>query len=171
MANPFIGELRVVGFNFAPVGWMNCEGQLLSIAENTALFALIGTTFGGDGQTTFALPDYRGRTMVGTGNQTVLGQSAGVESVTLSTAQMPAHNHVFNADNDGGGVTGDPTQGVYAGLANASRTDACYGTTVNAQAAGDMLTNAGGSQPHENRMPFLAIRVIIATEGIFPSQS
>lgn len=171
MSEPFIGEIRVVGFNFAPLGWADCDGQLLAIDQNDALFALIGTTFGGDGQTTFALPDFRGRTIAHAGNVTVLGEQLGSEKVTLTQSQMPQHNHIMSADNDGGGVTANPTQGVYAGLANASRTDRIYGTPPNAAAAANALTSVGGNQPHENRMPFLVMRVIIALEGIFPPRN
>lgn len=170
MANPFIGEIRVVGFTFAPVGWADCDGSLLSIAENDALFALIGTTFGGDGQTNFALPDFRSRTMAGTGTLT-LGAQVGTESVTLTQAELPAHNHIMSADNDLGGVTPNPTAGVYATLSNAARADKVYSTPSNAQAAGNMIQPVGQNQAHENRMPFTVVRVVIALQGIFPQQS
>lgn len=171
MSEPFIGEIRVVGFNFAPLGWAECNGQLLSIAQNTALFALLGTTFGGDGQTTFGLPDCRGRVMAHTGNSLLLGEMTGVESVTLLQSQMPAHSHSFSADNDGGGVSTNPTQGVYSQLASGAKADKVYGLTANAQAAPNMLQVVGGSQPHENRMPFLCVKVVIALEGVFPPRN
>ena len=171
MSEPFIGEIRVVGFNFAPFGWAKCDGTLISIAQNTALFALLGTTFGGDGQVTFALPDFRGRTIAGAGNQLVLGESLGSESVTLVGSNLPTHNHVMAADNDGGGVTANPTQGVYAQVSNASRQDAAYGNPASGVGAGNMIQPAGGGQPHENRMTFLALNVIIALEGVFPSRN
>jgi len=172
MSTPFIGEIRVVGFNFAPVGWAKCDGSLLSIAQNDALFALIGTTFGGDGQTTFALPNFQSRVMVGTGNNTVLGQMAGAETVTITNQTMPTHQHLMSADNEaGGGNTLTATQGVYAGVANAARGDAMYGNPGTAQAAPNMLGTFGGSQPHDNLMPYLALNVIIALEGIFPSRN
>jgi microcystin-dependent protein len=171
MADPFIGEIRIVAFSFPPLGWADCDGQLLSIAQNDALFSLLGTTFGGDGQTTFALPDFRGRTLVGTGNTYTLGQPDGVENVTLTQGQMPTHTHTMGADTDAGGVTSDPTQGVYATLANAAKADKAYGSPPNAAAAPGMLQPFGGSQPHENRMPFLCMRVCIALEGIFPPRN
>lgn len=171
MSQPFIGEIRVVGFNFAPLGWADCDGQIISIAENTALFSLLGTTYGGDGQTTFALPDFRGRAIAGMGNTMSIGEVVGSESVTLTPSELPAHTHQMGADNDLGGTSTSPAQGVYATLANASKSDKVYGNPGNALASSSMIQPTGGSQPHENRMPYLGIRVIIALEGIFPSRN
>lgn len=168
MAEPFLGEIRAVGFNFAPRGWADCNGQLLSIAQNSALFALLGTTFGGDGQTTFALPDFRSRCAIhADSNSFVLGQAAGVESVTLTSQQIPAHIHSMSAS-AGGGTASNPTGGSYATLVNGAKTDRVYGTPSNGNAAGNMIGTAGGSQPHNNLMPFLVVRYCIALEGIFP---
>jgi len=170
MSEPFIGEIRVVPYTFAPLGWMDCDGQLLAISQFDALFALIGTTYGGDGQTTFALPDFRGRVIMGTGLHS-LGEMAGTETITLISSEMPTHNHLMSADNDAAGITNNPTQGVYATLASAGRSDRVYGTAPDATASGQMIQPAGGNQPHENRMPYLGIRVIIAVEGVFPPRN
>ncbi len=171
MSEAFIGEIRIVGFNFAPRSWADCDGQLLPISQNEALFALIGTTYGGDGQTTFALPDLRGRVMAGMSNNLFIGETLGVELVTLNQNQIPAHTHQMNADSDLGGVSGNPTQGVYATLANATKSDKLYGNPANAQASPAMIQPTGGNQPHENRMPYTAIRCVISLEGIFPPRN
>lgn len=170
MAEPFLGQIALFPYNFAPQGWAFCNGQVMSIAQNSALFALLGTTYGGNGTTTFALPDLRGRVPVGFGQgpglqSYSLGEQAGVEAVTLIQSQMPQHYHGVNCN------TGDPDQGgpgnnflasgqVYAGAASP-------GQAMNPA----MLTPAGGSQPHENRPPFLALNYCIALQGIFPSRS
>jgi microcystin-dependent protein len=165
---PYVGQLLCIGFNFAPVGWALCQGQLLPISGNEVLFQLIGTTFGGDGVNTFGLPDLRGRTALGmgtgsTGTSYVIGQQGGVEAVTLTTSQIPSHGHSANARSAGAG--NDPTNSVIAGgqsiFASATETE-----TMAAAA----LTPTGGSQPHENRQPYLAANWIIALEGVFPSQ-
>jgi microcystin-dependent protein len=172
MSEPFIGSIVLFCGNFAPKGWATCDGQLLSIAQNSALFSILGTTFGGNGQTTFALPDLRGRVPLHPGSGPglspyPLGASLGVESVTLSAPQMPAHNHGFSvACSDGAPSTPSPVGAV---MANQDQTPfyAASGTSV--MAAGTSTT-VGGSQPHENRQPVLAINFIIALEGIYPSR-
>jgi microcystin-dependent protein len=168
MAEPFIGEIRVVGFNFEPRGWAKCDGQLLPIAQFDALFSLIGTTYGGDGQTTFALPDLRGRTMAGMGNL-FIGEPVGVEAVTLSTSNLPAHSHAMRAGTVGS-LT-NPTQGVQSSYVGGARADRLYSTTSTGVAATSMIEPIGGSQPHDNRMPYLGVLCVIALEGIFPPRN
>ena len=166
MSEPFLSEIRIVSFNYPPRGWAFCNGQLLQINQNQALFALLGTTYGGNGQTTFALPDLRGRVPMHTGNGHTLGERAGTSSVTITQTQMPAHNHLINVTNNNG-ASPLPT-GNYLGAVNAM-----YGplggslTTMSPQS----VTNVGGSQAHENRQPLLALSFCIALVGIFPSQN
>ena len=174
MSDPYLGEVRMFGGNFAPRDWAPCDGRLLSISEYDALFNLLGTTYGGDGQTTFGVPDLRGRLPIhaGTphgGSTYTLGESAGSESVTLTTAQLAAHSHPLLASAspaDGA----DPTGNVLAG----SDSQSFYGPANPDKAAAmntGFVTSAGGSQPHYNMQPFLCVTFIIALEGIFPSQS
>lgn len=170
MSEPFIGEIRIVPYNFAPLGWADCNGQLLSIAENDALFALIGTTYGGDGQTTFALPNFQSRVIMGVGNHQ-LGEMGGEETHTLSVPELPSHSHLMSADIDQAGIVANPSQGVYATLSTAGRADRAYSTTSNTTANPAMIQPVGGSQPHENRMPYLGMRAIIALEGVFPPRN
>jgi microcystin-dependent protein len=170
MSTPYIGEIRMVGFNFAPVDWALCNGQLLPISQNTALFQLIGTTYGGDGQTTFALPNLQSRIPFhmgsNAGNTLVLGQVSGTETVTLLTSQIPSHSHTLAA-NSGSGAQSTPAGGVWAG----SPLDE-FSTNAAAHAmASSALANTGGGQPHDNTKPFLVINFIISLFGIFPSQS
>ncbi|MCU1356488.1 MAG: Tail Collar domain protein [Acidimicrobiales bacterium] len=165
MTEPMIGEIRMVGFTFAPRGWAMCNGQLLPISQNTALFSLLGTTYGGNGQTTFGLPDFRGRMPVHRGQGPGLanrdqGEAAGVEAVTLTTAEIPAHQHA------GAASTGDPTSNRATGTAPAR--GGAYGQPDGAGAAGSLV---GGSQPHPNLPPYLVVNFIIALEGIFPSRN
>lgn len=173
MADPFLGEIRMFGGNFPPVGWAFCNGAVQDISQNAALFQLIGTTYGGDGQTTFNLPDLQGRAPMHMGQgpgitQTyVIGQKLGVESVTLTAQQIPAHNHSMQASTDAANqITGK--DGV---LAATSQLNVYFATTTPDQTlnAGSVQA-AGGSQPHENMMPFLCISFIIAVNGIFPTQ-
>ncbi len=167
---PYLGEIRYVGFSFAPQGWALCNGQLLSIAQNTALFTLLGTTYGGDGKTTFALPDMRGRVPVATGQgvnltDRVIGSTGGQESVTLTGPQMPKHRHALKAVS-GAGNSKAPSGNA---LANSS-TVAIYSNQapdVTLQAAS--MTSQGSGQPHENMQPFLAVTCIIALQGIYPT--
>ncbi len=172
---PFIGEISIFAGNFAPRGWAFCQGQILSIAQNTALFSLLGTTYGGNGQTTFALPDLRGRVLVGPGQGPGLqpysmGQTGGQENVTLNITQMPAHNHAvqMNVSNSPGNFA-EPG-GHYLAASdqrNHQYTDQAGGGAL----AGGLVNIAGGSQPHENRQPYLCINFIIALEGIYPSRN
>ncbi|HKP03560.1 MAG TPA: tail fiber protein [Chthoniobacterales bacterium] len=166
MSNPFIGEIRMFGGNFAPAGWAFCEGQLLPISENDALFTLIGTTYGGDGQETFALPDLRGRLPIHQGNGFVLAQTGGTEEVTLTVQQIPSHTHALLASSAAANSTAatnmvpaKPDKNLYRpGPAN---------VPMAAQAVGP----AGGSQPHTNFQPYLCINFIISLFGIFPPPS
>jgi microcystin-dependent protein len=165
MANPYVGEIRMFAGNFAPNGWMFCDGQLLPISENETLFQLIGTTYGGDGQETFALPDLRSRVPVHNGNGLILAESRGVESVTLTTQQIPGHTHAHSASASAASTTGNPT-----GLTADAGTTLIYGAgapsiPLNAAA----VSTVGGSQPHDNMAPFLAVNYIISLFGIFPS--
>ena len=154
------------GGNFAPQGWTLCAGQLLSIAGNSALFNLIGTTYGGDGQSTFAVPNLQSRVPVHRGNGLVQGSFGGEETVTLTANQLPQHTHVASANASAGTQT-NPTGNLWAGSPNNP-----YATpgTIDTQMAPGALEPAGGGQPHDNMIPFLAINFIIALEGIYPSQ-
>ncbi len=165
---PFIGQLMCVGFNFAPKGWALCNGALLPISSNTALFSLLGTTYGGDGVTTFALPDLRGRMPLGFGQAPglqnyVQGQKAGTETVTLTVGEIPAHSHTarcFSGDpSDTTPVNGVPAAG------------GSYSLTADSNMAAAMIQPAGGNQPHPNMQPYLVVNWIIALQGIFPSRS
>jgi microcystin-dependent protein len=169
MGQPYIGEIRMFAGNYAPAGWAFCDGAILSIAENDTLFALIGTTYGGDGQTTFALPDLRGRIPIhqGTalGNTYVLAEQVGVETVTLTSNQAPIHSHAWNTT--GVADTAKLSDGYVANGPVASFTSA--GPTV---ALGtSTIASSGGGQPHENMGPYLAVNFIISLFGIFPSQT
>jgi microcystin-dependent protein len=174
MSTPFVGEIRMFGGNFAPSGWAFCSGQIVSIAENEVLFNLIGTTYGGDGQTTFALPDLRGRLPVhlGTalGSTFVLGQAAGVEQVTLTTNQIPSHTHPLIAtSNQATGST--PSASVLPGR-TALATTTPYGSDAPIiSMSPSAISTVGGSQPHSNVQPFLCINFIISLFGVFPSPS
>ncbi len=167
----FIGEIRPIAFAYAPRGWAFCAGQTMSISQNAALFSLLGTTFGGDGVTTFRLPDLQGRIPLGTGNGYIQGQKGGTENVSLTVNQMPAHTHDMNATVNVAeeAVESSPTNHYPAAGANQQFT-----TAASAQMAASVaqlaVQPAGGSQPHENRQPFQAINYIIALNGIFPSR-
>jgi microcystin-dependent protein len=167
----YLGEIRQFGGNFAPVDFMFCNGQLLSIAENDALYALLGTTYGGDGVTTFGLPDLRGRIPIGQGQgpglaNYTLGQIGGAETVTLSTAQMPGHTHSIAV-----GGTATTTTAANNVVAQATTNAFAATGTPTVSLAGSTLSSTGGNQPHENMPPFLATNFIICVAGIFPSQS
>jgi len=171
MSEPFLGQILLVPYNFAPRGWAFCQGQLLSISQNTALFSLLGTTYGGNGQTTFALPDLRGRVAISSGQGPGLqnydiGGTGGTESVTLTLNQMPSHNHQALAVDD------DATTSIPGNHALANITPKGY-TTKNPTAAMSpgMIGNTGGNQPFENRAPYLTLNYCIALEGIFPSRN
>jgi len=169
MSGPFIGEIRMFAGNFAPVGWAFCNGALIPISENDALFNLIGTTYGGDGQNTFALPNLQSRIPVHVGPGFALGQSGGVETVTLTTSQIPAHSHVPQAQSAAlASNVSSPANAVWANSTlgqfdNANPPDSTM-------AAGGMGPS-GGSQPHDNMVPFLVINFILSLFGIFPSQT
>ncbi|MCA1633540.1 MAG: tail fiber protein [Acidobacteria bacterium] len=167
MAQPYVGEIRMFAGNFAPAGWMFCEGQLLPISENETLFNLIGTTYGGDGQSTFGLPDLRGRLPIHQGNGFILAASGGAEEVTLTTQQIPVHNHPF-LGSKGVGNQASPVGFLPAASNTVSLYKAAAPTNpMNAQAAGP----TGGSQPHTNFQPYLCVDFIISLFGIFPSQT
>ena len=173
MSSPYIGEIRMFGGNFAPAGWAFCNGQLIAISENDTLFNLIGTTYGGDGQQTFALPNLQSRVPIhqGTGPglpTVVIGQTGGVESVTLTTQQIPVHTHITVGSMSVGSAA-TPTPGEWLATATAANitpygTDAPL-TTLNAAS----ISLTGGSQPHENVQPYLCVNFIISLFGIFPS--
>ncbi len=169
MSSPFIGEIRMFGGNFAPVGWAFCDGALMAIAQNDALFNLIGTTYGGDGQTTFALPNLQSRVPVHVGPGFALGQAGGAESVTLTTSQIPAHSHVPQASTSSTSppnVSG-PANNVWAQSTLNNYSAAAPGSNMDPAAIGP----AGGSQPHDNMVPFLVINFILSLFGVFPSQT
>jgi microcystin-dependent protein len=172
MSNPFIGEIRMFGGNFAPAGWAFCNGATIPISENDALFTLIGTTYGGDGQETFNLPNLQSRIPIhaGTGadgNTYVLGEMAGVESVTLTTQQMPIHNHAMIATGEIGSASSSAGNILAQSSAIKMYTASAPSVALNAAA----ITPVGGSQPHENLQPYLCISFIISLFGIFPSQT
>jgi microcystin-dependent protein len=166
MSEPFLSEIKVVSFNFPPKGWALCNGQLLPINQNQALFALLGTTYGGNGQTNFALPNLRGRTPIHIGNGHILGEAAGSTSVTVNIQQLPTHTHVVQATNTAS-TFDDPTNNVF-GQAGAN----VYAAFASPAAMGaQMVTSVGGSQPHNNMMPYLVLNFVIALQGIFPSRN
>ncbi|HEV2802035.1 MAG TPA: tail fiber protein [Pyrinomonadaceae bacterium] len=167
MAQPYVGEIRMFAGNFAPVGWLFCDGQLLPISENETLFQLIGTTYGGDGQETFALPNLQSRVPLHQGNGFIMAQAAGVEEVTLSVQQIPAHTHPLLCSS--GTASGqDPTNGVPA----VSTAQAYFNSPANpTNLAPASVGPVGGSQPHTNLQPYLCINFIISLFGIFPSQT
>jgi len=167
MSSPFIGEIRMFAGNFAPVGWAFCNGALMPIDQNDALFNLIGTTYGGDGQTTFALPNLQSRVPVHVGPGFALGQSGGVESVTLTTQQIPAHSHVPLALPTSGNLS-SPAGGVWA---STSPTTLYDNTAPSIAMAATAIGSTGGSQPHDNMIPFLVINFILSLFGVFPSQT
>jgi microcystin-dependent protein len=166
MSEPFLSEIKIVSFNFPPKGWALCNGQFLPINQNQALFALLGTTYGGNGQTTFALPNLRGRIPIHIGNGHALGEAAGSTSVTVNIQQLPTHTHLVQATNNAS-TSDDPTSNVFgqagANLYAAFSAPAAMGT--------QMVTSVGGNQPHNNMMPYLVLNFIIALQGIFPSQN
>ncbi len=167
MAQPYVGEIRMFAGNFAPAGWLFCDGSLLAISENETLFTLIGTTYGGDGQSTFALPDLRGRVPIHNGTGFILAETGGVEEVTLTVNQIPAHSHPLLASasnaatsSAGGNVLAQtPSYTPYIALA------------PNVSMAPQAIGGTGGSQPHSNYQPYLCLNFIISLFGIFPSQT
>lgn len=166
MSEPFLAEVRIVGFNFAPRGWAFCDGQILPINQNQSLYSLLGTTYGGDGRTSFALPDLRSRTPIHVSSSHGLGQKSGEETNTLSAGEMPGHSHApQGSTNDVN--SNDPT-GRLAGKNLGSPYNA-FGTAANM--AGGMVANTGGGQAHENMQPFIAVNYCIALQGLFPSRN
>lgn len=172
---PFIGQIQAFGFNFAPRGWALCNGQLLDISQNQALFSLLGTMYGGDGRTTFGLPDLRGRTLVGTGQGPGLspiqqGDRGGTESVHLTVANIPSHTHTVSVGaSDSDATSDEPSAG--ARLGTASSQIYVGGAPVSVSLAADATTATGGNQPFLNREPFLGINYCIALVGIYPSRN
>ena len=170
--DPYIGEVRLFAGNFAPVGWAFCNGSILAIAENDVLFTLIGTTYGGDGQTTFALPDLRSRVPVHTGNGVVLGQMAGVETVALTVSQLAAHSHTLQGISTNNASS--PANAFPAAVSASGFEPTLYGTgsakltTLAPQSIGQ---SPGGNQPHTNIQPYVALSFIIALSGVYPSQN
>ncbi len=165
MGEPYLGEIKVISWNFPPRGWAFCNGQLLPINQNQALFSILGTTYGGDGRVTFALPDLRGRAPVHTGDGIQLGERAGEIAHTLNISELPAHNHVPAADQNA------PTVNTPGGDLWAARSANGYATATNAAMNPASVLPAGGSQPHDNMPPYLVVNFIIALTGIFPSQT
>lgn len=165
MAQPYVGEIRMFAGNFAPAGWMFCEGQLLPISENETLFQLIGTTYGGDGESTFALPDLRGRVPIHQGNGFVLAETGGVEEVTLTTNQIPNHTHAMLASNVNGS-TSLPQNSLFA---KSTSNEPYSGFATDTSLSPNSISSVGGSQPHSNMQPFLCIDFIISLFGIFPT--
>jgi microcystin-dependent protein len=165
MSEPFLAEIKIISWNFPPKGWTFCNGQLLPINQNQALFAILGTTYGGDGRTTFGLPNLQGRSPLHVGNGIVLGETGGETSHTLNISELPAHNHVPIGSNDQATVTsatgnlwGSDSSNPFTPTPNAAMNPACIGPV-------------GGNQPHENMSPYLVLNFIIALQGIFPSQN
>jgi microcystin-dependent protein len=171
VSDPFVGEIRMFGGNFPPNGWAFCNGALMAIAENDALFVLLGTTYGGDGQTTFGLPDLQGRVPIHQGTLNgvtfTIGEKAGVESVTLSTQQIPVHTHPLLGSADPATTLNSQGNVLSATASATPYFNIAPATPLNQQA----ITPIGGSQPHENMQPYLAISYIISLFGIFPTQN
>ena len=169
MAEPFLGEIRTFGFDFAPTGWAKCEGQLLPINQNQALFALIGTTYGGDGRTTFALPNMQGRVPMHRSDARPLGEPGGEETHTVTAAEMAVHKHAVVASTDAAGAI-SPAGGLLAAVPAGD--PAYYGPANHLVSLNPLAVAAtGGGQPHENRQPYLTLNFIIALQGIFPSRN
>jgi microcystin-dependent protein len=175
MSTPFLAEIKIISWNFPPKGWAFCNGQLLPINQNQALFSLLGTTFGGNGQTNFALPDFRGRSPYHVGSSMQLGQKGGEASHTLNVSEMPQHTHSPNASNTSGNLvfpaTISPvaTHNIWA-ITSQNPYVAPPGSNLVAMNAAS-VSNTGGSQPHENRQPYTVLNFIIALQGIFPSRN
>jgi microcystin-dependent protein len=179
MSEPFVGEIRMFGGNFAPAGWALCNGQILNISTNTPLFSILGTNFGGNGQSTFGLPNLQGRVPIHWGNGAglspyTLGQNAGVETVTLTQNQTPAHSHLINCVN-GSNANSTKPSGAYPGAITSSVTttkvDAYSSAAPDTQMNAAAVSAIGGSQPHPNIQPYLCVTFIIALQGIFPSRN
>jgi len=172
MSTPFLGELKIISWNYAPKGWALCNGQFLPINQNQALFSILGTTYGGNGQTTFALPDLRGRVPIHQGDGFTLGQAVGQEFHTLTMSEMPQHIHFLEGSSLVGAAVNPRPQNSNGSLF-AQDPGNCYNSNVQSLTplAPGSVTNTGGSQPHENRQPWLTLNIIIALQGIFPSRN
>jgi microcystin-dependent protein len=169
MSEPFLSEIKIVSFNFPPKGWALCNGQFLPINQNQALFALLGTTYGGNGQTTFALPNLRGRVPVHFGSSFTLGQAAGQTSHTITAQEMPTHTHFMNVY---GGNATTQIPGNTVGLASSTGFEFYHAVGGNLTTLSPgTVSSVGGSQPHNNMMPYLTLNFIIALQGIFPSRN
>jgi microcystin-dependent protein len=166
MGTPYLGEIKLVSFNFCPQGWAFCNGQLLPISQNQAMFALLGTTYGGNGQTNFALPDFRGRVPVHAGYDVNLGETGGLVSHTLTQSEMPAHTHGLYASTAVAN-TGDPSGALPARKGRLSRD--MFNGTANTALVSSSVSNTGGSQPHDNMQPYLGLHFMIALTGVFPA--
>ena len=170
MSEPFLAEIRMMGFNFAPRGWAFVDGQILPINQNQSLYSLLGNTYGGDGRTTFALPDLRGRTPLHVGDGYVLAEKGGAEAVTLTAAQIPSHTHTVGASS----TAGNSQSPMNALLGAETDPDLAYRNAEAASATAlraGSITNAGGGQSHQNMQPFLAVSFCIALQGLFPSRN
>lgn len=166
MSEPFLAEIRIVGFNFAPRGWAFCDGQILPINQNQSLYSLLGTTYGGDGRTSFALPDIRGRVPIHVGNGHALGQKTGEETHTLSAAEIPGHQHAVNGTSNA--VTeATPSNARLPGTNNSKP----YTNSAGGSLGSNSISNIGGGQAHNNMQPFLAMNYCIALQGLFPSRN
>ena len=173
--DPFVAEIRIVGFNFAPKGWAFCNGQLMPISQNTALFSLLGTIYGGDGKSTFALPNLQGNAPMHWGqgpglSNRGIGEAGGAPTVTLVQAQMPVHTHQAQANASGNNRL-SPTGNAWSSLGTTRTPPPLYSNTQNTQMSPAALADAGGSQPHNNRSPYLCLNFIIALQGVFPPRS
>ncbi|WP_395688260.1 phage tail protein [Caenimonas koreensis] len=171
MGQPYVGEIRMFGGNFAPLGWMLCQGQTMSIAENEVLFNLIGTTYGGDGQETFNLPNLASRVPIHMGtniNTYVIGQASGSEQVTLTTNQIPSHTHQMMANNTAASVS-LPSGSILARPSSAVSNTLFYSTDLPVNMSATAVSAVGGNQPHDNTQPYLVINFIISLYGIYPS--
>jgi len=177
MAEPFLSEIRIMSFNFAPKGWALCNGQLLPINQNQALFSLLGTTYGGDGRVNFGLPDLRSRVPISMGAGFTLGQRGGEEAHTINISEMAQHNHGINTDATHAANAAIPanntvlSQSIVANSNGGNFTVALYGTVPGGALDAHTITSSGGSQAHTNIMPYLCLNMCIALQGIFPSQN
>jgi microcystin-dependent protein len=169
MGTPFLSEIKIVSFNFAPKGWALCAGQLLPINQNQALFSLLGTTYGGDGRVNFGLPNLQGRVPIHMGSGFVLGQLGGEPTHTLSISELPTHTHQANGSSTA--ISSGSPANDYWGDGSTLGTSLYNNTAINQGMAGNAITVTGGSQPHENQSPYLVLNCVIALQGIFPSQT
>ena len=170
MSEPFLAEIKIVSFNFPPKGWALCNGQLLPINQNQALFSLLGTTYGGDGRVNFALPNLRGKVPIHISNPHVLGETAGQTAVTITAQQLPTHVHAMQATT--AQAAANSNSAAPARMLAQSNFSSAWGSPANLQSfSPSAITNVGGSQPHNNMMPYLVLNFIIALQGIFPSRN